>query len=88
MAARSDSKKMIGAALTIIGLLLLAYSVFKGLVAPTTVDNDKGINLIGSKESASIDAISVILGWFAILIGPALWLGETPAVIRKQARRG
>jgi len=87
MAAQSDPKKIVGAALTIIGIILLAYGVFKGIAAPTSVDENRGINLIGSKQDLQADAIAVIVGWFAILIGPALWFGETPAVIRKAAGR-
>ncbi len=87
MSAQSDPKKLAGAALTIIGLLLLAYGIFKGLVSPTAVDENKGINLIGKKEGITTDALAVIIGWFAILIGPALWAGETPTVIKRAAGR-
>ncbi len=87
MSAQEDFKKIVGASLTIIGLLLLAYGVFKGLVSPTSVNKEKGINLIGSPENPEFDAIAVILGWFAILIGPALWAGETPTAIKRAARR-
>ena len=67
-----ESKRILGMVLTIGGLALIAFSVIKGLTTGS----------IGSKEGLNIDAAAMILGWFAILVGPALWLGETPAPIR------
>ncbi len=89
MSAQSDPKKIVGMALTVIGLLLLAFGVIKGIASPSDVDENKGINLIGTNKTndLKLDALAVIIGWLAILIGPALWFGETPTVIRKAAGR-
>lgn len=89
MSAQSDPKKIIGMALTVIGILLLAFGILKGIASPTDIDDNKGINLIGTNKTneLKLDAAAVIIGWLAILIGPALWFGETPAVIRKAAGR-
>lgn len=81
----SDAKKIVGMGLTAIGVLLLAYGVLKGL----TSMGGEGVALVGSKETADMqpDALAMIIGWFAILIGPALWFGETPTVIKRQVTR-
>jgi putative Mn2+ efflux pump MntP len=79
VALSPETKRLAGMALTALGVLLLAYAIVTGLA--------KG--QIGTKEAAiTPDIAAFIVGWFAVLIGPALWLGETPAVIRKAARRG
>ena len=72
-----EGKQVIGAVLTIGGLLLMAYGVVSGLMNGS----------IGSKEALTSDAVAIVVGWFAILIGPALWLGETPAAVRARAGR-
>ncbi|MEB3861238.1 MAG: hypothetical protein GSR84_03350 [Desulfurococcales archaeon] len=72
-----DPKEALGAALTIIGLLIFLYIIASGA----------GSGAIGSKEATSSDAIMTIVAWFMILIGPALWFGETPAVIKRKAGR-
>lgn len=81
----NDAKKIVGMGLTALGVLLLAYGVLKGLISTGGGD----IALVGSKDTADVqlDALAMIIGWFAILIGPALWLGETPAVIKRQVAR-
>lgn len=73
-----DAKKALGALITAVGLLLLLYALAGGA----------GDKAIGSKETLQTEAIAAILGWFAVLVGPALWFGEAPAVIRKAAQGG
>ncbi|MEB3774725.1 MAG: hypothetical protein GSR86_07370 [Desulfurococcales archaeon] len=72
-----EGKQALGAVITIIGLLLFLYVIAAGGQA----------NAIGSKEALNTTALAAIIGWFMILIGPALWFGETPAVIKKRAGR-
>jgi len=69
--------KALGAALTIIGLLLLLYVFYVGAVNGS----------IGKPGEMSRDAWLAIIGWFAFLIGPALWAGETPVAIREKLKR-
>ncbi len=72
------TKRQIGMIVTIIGVALMAYAVISGLIN----------GQIGTKEAKiTPDIAAFIVGWFAVLIGPALWLGETPAAIRKRAGR-
>ncbi|MCE4602146.1 MAG: hypothetical protein F7C08_00905 [Desulfurococcales archaeon] len=72
-----DPKQAIGAALTIIGLLIFLYVIASGA----------GSGAIGSEDATSSDALMTIAAWFMILAGPALWFGETPAVIKRRAGR-
>ena len=70
-----DAKQAIGIILTALGLLLLLYSLAMGA----------GDGAIGSKEQLQGESIAAIAGWFAILVGPALYFGEAPAVLKKAA---
>lgn len=72
-----DAKRALGALLTALGLLLLFYAIAVGA----------GDQVIGSKEELQGEAVAAIAGWFAILVGPALWFGEAPAVLKKAAER-
>lgn len=67
------TKEMIGIVLTGIGLLLYLYAIVVGGM--------KGS--IGVRGKVEADAIIISLGMYAILIGPALWLGEVPVAIKK-----
>ncbi|MEM0454172.1 MAG: hypothetical protein QXO98_05915 [Sulfolobales archaeon] len=67
------TKEMIGIVLTGIGLLLYLYAMVVGGM--------KGS--IGVRGKVEADAIIISLGMYAILIGPALWLGEVPVAIKK-----
>ena len=79
MTEARDPKRTLGLILTILGIALMGYAIIVGL--------SKGS--IGVKNSQTIaqETIALIIGWFAVLAGPALWLGETPAAIRKAVRR-
>ena len=72
-----DLKSATGAVITILGLILFLYIIVDGV--------QKGA--IGSKDEVSTDALLTILAWFMILGGPALWFGETPAIIKRKAGR-
>jgi len=72
-----DSKQALGAALTILGLLLFLYVIVAGAQS----------GQIGSDKAFQNDALAAVAGWFLILIGPALWFGETPASIKRRAGR-
>jgi len=67
-------REALGAVITVLGILLLLYGLAMGAV------NGK----IGEAHKISLDAGAVILGWFMLLIGPAVWFGETPATIRPE----
>ncbi len=63
--------RAVGAALTVVGLLLFAYAFAVGA--------QKGV--IGSKDQWTSDAVAVLVGWFLLMIGPALYFGKTPSSI-------
>ena len=63
--------KILGLALTVLGLLLFAYAFTEGAI--------KGH--IGSTKEWTPDAIAVLAGWFMLMIGPALYFGKTPSTI-------
>ena len=71
-------REVVGAIITILGLLLLLYGLAMGAVH----------GKIGRAGEISFDAGAIILGWFMILIGPAIWFGETPARVRPESSTG
>ncbi len=73
-----ESREILGAIITIIGLLLLLYSLVIGALH----------HQIGEAGKFSGDAMAAILGWFLFLLGPALWFGETPAKVKARAEEG
>ncbi|MEM2025096.1 MAG: hypothetical protein QXW94_02260 [Desulfurococcaceae archaeon] len=73
MGSKVDAKKAIGILCTLAGSLLMAYEfAYVRLMQ----------GAIGRAGTVSIDTILVVVGFHLILIGPALWLGETPLAIR------
>ncbi|RUM46929.1 MAG: hypothetical protein DSY37_04130 [Hyperthermus sp.] len=68
--------RALGAALTILGLLLFAYAIVVGA--------SRG--QIGSQQHWTSDAVAVILGWFLLIVGPALYFGKTPARLAAQVQ--
>jgi uncharacterized membrane protein len=75
--AHHPAVKALGALLTIIGLILMIYAFVIGPVH----------GQIGSKNAWTNDAISMILGWYFIIVGPALYFGEAPAKLRREAAK-
>ena len=71
-------REALGAVITILGLLLLLYGLAMGVVH----------GKIGKAGEVSLDAGAVILGWFLLLIGPAVWFGETPATVKPESSTG
>jgi len=67
-------KTILGAALTILGLLLFVYAFF--YVALTK-------DAVGVKGQVTADPIIGTVGFLLILAGPALWFGEVPVNIKK-----
>ena len=74
---QNPAVKALGLALTIIGVLLMLYSF---VIGPFR-------GHIGSSKTWTSDAISMIVGWYFIIVGPALYFGEAPAKIRKEVAR-
>jgi len=87
------AREALGAALTIVGIVLLAYGFTVGglhghigsSVKPV-FNKEKGTITVEGSEWAS-DSISLVLGWFFIIIGPALWFGEVPTALKAKVRR-
>jgi len=68
----------IGAILTILGIIFLIYVFYYGATH----------GAIGSSQAKmTTEAWLALLGWFFILVGPALWLGETPVAVKKRLKR-
>ena len=74
---QNPAVKALGLALTVIGVLLMLYSFAIGPFR----------GHIGSSKSLTSDAISMIIGWYFIIVGPALYFGEAPAKIRREVAR-
>jgi len=70
----AELKSLLGAAMTILGVLLFIYAFF--YVATT-----KGA--VGVKGQVTADPIIGTVGFLLILAGPALWFGEVPVNIKK-----
>ena len=74
----SKAVQALGAIITILGIIFLAYVFYVGA--------EHG--MIGSTSpKMTTDAWLALLGWFFVLIGPALWLGETPVAVKKRLKR-
>ncbi|MEB3779224.1 MAG: hypothetical protein GSR85_03225 [Desulfurococcales archaeon] len=73
-----EARSAVGAVVTILGLIFMLYVLAKGA----------STGAIGSEEAVNRDAALLILGWFMVLAGPALWFGEAPAKVRRAAGRG
>lgn len=67
------TKELIGLILTALGLLLYIYTLIEGGM--------KG--MVGVSGRVELTPILMALGMYAILIGPALWLGEVPVAVKK-----
>jgi len=71
------ASKPLGLAMTVLGILLFIYAMIAAL--------SKG--QIGSKDAWTPDAIAILIGWFMLLIGPAIAFGEAPASVKPTAGR-
>lgn len=88
------ARQVAGAIITVLGILLLIYGLAVGAAkgsigtyAMVDFNKEKGELEVVQGKPGIIDreAASVILGWFLILIGPALWFGEVPATLKSKA---
>ena len=66
------ASKTAGLALTALGVLLFLYAIAEAVTQ----------GHIGSREAWTPGAEAIILGWFLLLIGPAIAFGETPAAVK------
>ncbi len=73
----NQAVRALGAILTILGVVLLLYVFYAGATKGT----------IGEPGTMSRDAWLALIGWFSMLIGPALWAGETPVSIKQRLKR-
>ena len=73
----AKATKPLGMAITFLGLALLLYALYAGATGGS----------IGSAGGMDSTAWAAVIGWFAILVGPALWEGETPASIKRKLKR-
>jgi len=70
----AELKSLLGAAITILGVLLFIYAFFYAAIT-------KGA--VGVKGQVTADPIIGVAGFLLILAGPALWFGEVPVNIKK-----
>ncbi|MEM0014860.1 MAG: hypothetical protein QXS42_03610 [Zestosphaera sp.] len=68
------AKEVLGLVITILSLLIFAYEI---LYVGLTVGG------IGIKGQVAADALLISAGFLLIILGPALWLGEVPANLKK-----
>ena len=75
-----DAKQALGAVITLLGILLMLYAIAAGFQQ----------GQIGTKEVKAMqtDAMAMIVGWFMVLLGPALWFGEAPAAVKPESSGG
>lgn len=87
------AKQAVGAALTVIGLILLLYGIAYGALnhrigsyATLIFNEEEGKLEVAQGKPGMVDstAAAIIIGWFLILIGPAIWQGEVPATIKSK----
>jgi uncharacterized membrane protein YraQ (UPF0718 family) len=74
MLAQSTAVKALGWILIALGIIAFAYGFTVGALR----------GHIGSKTSFTSDAVAIIVGWFSLLIGPALAFGEVPIAIKRR----
>jgi len=67
-----SASKAVGLAITLLGVLLFLYAGVEAVAQ----------GHIGSKTAWTPGAEAIILGWFLLLIGPAIAFGETPAAVK------
>ncbi len=91
------ARQAAGAAITVIGLILLLYGIAYGAVnhkigsyATLTFNEKEGKLEVAQGKPGMMDrtAAAIILGWFLVLIGPAIWQGEVPATIKSRVEQG
>jgi hypothetical protein len=88
------AREITGAAITIIGIILLAYGFIAGglhghigsYITPS-FNNKTGQIEVKQGSTWASDSISLVLGWFMVIIGPALWFGEVPTAIKAKLGR-
>lgn len=73
----SGAVRGLGIALTVLGILLFGYAVAAAF----------GKGHIGDKQAWTPDAVSILVGWFLLMLGPALAFGETPASVQAEVER-
>jgi len=69
--------RVLGLAITVLGVILMLYSFAVGPFR----------GHIGSSKTWTGDAISLLLGWYFIIVGPALYFGEAPAKLRREVAK-
>ncbi|ABM80663.1 hypothetical protein [Hyperthermus butylicus] len=72
--AQSQAVRLLGYLLITLGVILFIYAFATG--------PSKGY--LGSEERMTADTAAIIIGWFSLLIGPALAFGTAPASIGKR----
>jgi hypothetical protein len=84
------ARAALGATITFLGLILLAYGFYVGAVNKhigtyATVKYDNSTHKLvveGKPAGLAKDSASLIVGWFLVLIGPAIWVGEVPKILK------
>ncbi len=71
-------RRALGLTIAAVGVALLLFA----LAAPFIY----GKPYIGDKSSWTPDAVSIILGWFLVIIGPAVAYGERPVAVEKMVK--
>ena len=80
----SKAVRALGYVLVIIGVILLIYTFAAG--AFTGYIGGACANTNCSTHAWDAASYSAIIGWFLILIGPALIFGEAPELVKQKVR--
>jgi len=80
----SKAVKALGYVLVIIGVILLIYAFTAGALAGYI--GGACANTKCTAHNWNATSYSAIIGWFLILIGPALIFGEAPELVKQKVR--
>jgi len=91
-----NGRAALGAIVTILGVIFLIYGIAYGAAnkkigtyATVKFDNaTKTLKVEGKPAGLDRESATLILGWFLILVGPAIWVGEVPATIKGRVGGG
>ncbi|MEB3825223.1 MAG: hypothetical protein LRS47_00970 [Desulfurococcales archaeon] len=86
----SQAVKAIGYVILVLGILMLAYAFIDGWSKGYMGDCAQVNTTTGKcvKYGWGSVSLSAVLGWFLILVGPALIYGEAPEVIKAKVKEG
>ncbi len=80
------ARRAVGLLLTGLGLILMLYALASPFIYGKPCIGDC-VTKKADERQWYPDTVSAILGWFLLIIGPAVAYGEAPVAIEKAVRR-